>query len=84
MCPFSGATFYSSKADVLEILTSVGANLINLAGLDNLKTAVSVILIVTRSAQRRANAGVNVRVIAKQALLGSVVEVCAVVDTRYL
>lgn len=41
---------------------------------------VPIILIIRRSTQRSPDAGVDVRIILEQALLGSVVEVRAVVD----
>ncbi len=68
--------------DPLENLLddAVGADLVDLARLDNLKPAVPVVLVVARPAQRGADAGVDVGVVAQQALLGRVVEVRPVVD----
>src|SRR6187402_1761122 len=55
------------------------SNRINFSGLHNLKAAVSIVLIVTGTAQSCSNASMNVGVVGEQAFLGSMVEVCAVV-----
>lgn len=59
---------------------SLSADGVDLAGLDNLETAVSVVVVVGQSRQRRADAGVDVGVIAHKTLLCGVVEVGTVVD----
>jgi len=63
---------------------AVGADGVDLAGLDDLKAAVPVVLVVARPAQRRADPGVDVRVVPEQALLRGVVEVRPVVDAGHL
>jgi hypothetical protein len=63
---------------------AVGANRVNLARLDNLEAAVAVVLVVARPAQRRADAGVDVGVVAQQPLHGGVVKVRSVVDAGHL
>lgn len=59
---------------------AVRANLVNLASLNDLEAAVSVVLVVTGSAERRADTSVDVGVVAQQSLLSGMVEVGAVVD----
>lgn len=69
-------------ADLLD--DAVHADGVDLAGLDDLEAAVAVVLVVGQARQRRADAGVDVRVVGQQALLRRVVEVGAVVDRRLL
>jgi hypothetical protein len=61
----------------------LGPNDINFTGLDNLKPAIPIILIVARPAKRGANARVDIGVVAEEAFLRGVVEVRAVVDGGY-
>jgi hypothetical protein len=63
---------------------TVGTNLVNLAGLDNLKAAISIVLIVTWARERGADARMDVGVVGKQALLGSMIKICAVIDASLL
>lgn len=63
---------------------ALGTDLVDFAGLDDLKAAVAVVLVVAGPAQGRADAGVDVGVVGEQALLSGVVEVGAVVDGSYL
>jgi hypothetical protein len=63
---------------------TISTNLVNLAGLDDLKTTISIVLIVTWAGERSANTCVNVGIVGEQAFLSSVVEVCAVVDACLL
>lgn len=71
-----------SVANLLD--DAVHANGVNLAGLDNLKAAIPVILIVRGPAEGRADTSVNVGVVLEQTLLGGMVEIRAVVDARNL
>ena len=57
-----------------------GADLVDFARLDDLEAAVAVVFVVTESGERRADAGVDVGVVAHEAFLCGVVEVGAVVD----
>lgn len=57
------------------------ANRVNLPSFDNLKPTVAVVLIVARSRQCRANAGVDIAVIREQSLKRGMVEISAVVYT---
>jgi len=59
---------------------TISADLVNLSGFDNLKSTVAVVLVVRGTRQRRADAGVDVGVIGKEAFLGSMEEVSPVVD----
>lgn len=68
-----------SVPDLLD--DPIDANGIDLTRLHDLKAAVAVILIIRRSTQRRADAGVDVGVVLQQALLCGVVEVRSVIDT---
>lgn len=72
----------NSVANLLD--DSINANGINLSRLHNLEAAVSVVFVVGRSTQRRADAGVDVGVILQQTLLRSMVEVGAVVNASDL
>ena len=57
-----------------------GADFVDFARLDDLEAAVAVVLVVGETGQSGADAGVDVGVVAHQAFLCGVVEVCAVVD----
>lgn len=59
-------------------------NGINLPRLNNLKPAVSVILVVGGTGKSRPDARVDVCVVLQESLHGSVVEVCSVVNGRSL
>lgn len=59
---------------------AIRANLVNLASLHNLEATVSIVLVVTGSAERRADTSVDVGVVAQQTLLSGMIEVGAVVD----
>lgn len=59
---------------------SVNADGVNLTGLNDLEATVAIIVVIRGSTQRCPDAGVDVRVVLQQALLGGVVEVGAVVD----
>lgn len=59
---------------------AVGADLVNLARLDDLEATVPVVLVVAGPAERRADAGVDVGVVGQEALLRCVVKVGAVVN----
>jgi hypothetical protein len=74
------------EADPLPDLLddAISTNLVNFPGLDDLKAAVAVILIVRGSRQRRADAGVDVCVVRKKAFLRGVEEVSPVVDASLL
>lgn len=72
----------NSVANLLD--DSINANGIDLSRLHNLEAAVSVVLVIGRSTQRRADAGVDVGVILQQTLLRSMVEVGAVVNASDL
>jgi len=63
---------------------AVHSNSINLSRLDNLKATIPIILIITRSTQRRADTSMDIRIIGQQSLLRRMVEVRAVVDASYL
>lgn len=67
-----------SIPDLLD--NPIDSNCINFPCFHNFKPAISIILVIRRSAQRRADAGVDVGVIFEQALLSGMVEVGAVVD----
>lgn len=69
-------------SDLLD--DTIHADGINLSGLNNLKSTVSVVLIITGSAQGCANSRMDVCIVGKKSLLSSVIEVCTVVDTRDL
>lgn len=69
-------------ADLLD--DAIRSDRVNLARLDDLEAAVPVVLVVRGTAERRANAGVDVGVVAKETLLCSMVEVGAVVNARNL
>ena len=70
-----------STNTILDLLDdAVNTNGIDLTRLDNLKAAVSIILIITWTAQSRADTSVDVGVVGEQTFLSSVVEVCTVVD----
>jgi len=56
------------------------ANGVNLARLDDLEAAVTVILVVRGAGERGADAGVDVAVVGEETFLAGVVEVGAVVD----
>lgn len=59
---------------------AVDANRVHLTRLDNLEPAVAIVLIVGGAAEGRADAGVDVGVVAEETLLGGVIKVRAVVD----
>lgn len=63
---------------------TISTDLVNLSSLHDLEAAVAIILIVGGSRQCRANTGVDVGVIGKEALLRSMEEVRAVVDASLL
>jgi hypothetical protein len=71
-----------SLDDLLD--DTIRADLVDLTRLDDLESAVPVVLIVAGAAERRADASVDVGVVAQQALLRGVVEVGAVVDAGHL
>ena len=56
------------------------ANGVDLAGLDDLETAIAVIVVVARSGQGRADAGMNVGIVREEPLFMCVEEVGAMVD----
>jgi len=53
---------------------------IDLSRLYNLKPTISVILIVTGTTQGCSNPSVDVGIVGEKTFLGSMIEVCAVVD----
>lgn len=59
---------------------AIGSDGVDLARLNDLEAAVAIVLVVRGAAERRANAGVDVGVVAKETLHCGVVEVGAVVD----
>lgn len=61
---------------------SIGTNGIDLARFDNFEAAVTIVVVIARSAQRCSNTSVDVAVIGEQALLRGVVKVSAVVYGR--
>jgi len=63
---------------------AVGANGVDLAGLDDLEAAIAIVLVVTWPAECCADSCVDVAVVPEQAFLRRVVEVCSVVDAGYL
>ena len=66
---------------ILDLLDdSVHSDCVNFSGLNDLESTVSVILIIAWTAQRRADTSVNVGVVGEQALLCSMVKICAMVD----
>lgn len=68
----------NSVADLFD--DAINTNGINLSRLHNLEPTVSVVLVIGRSTERRADASVDVGVILQQTLLRSMVEVGAVID----
>lgn len=68
----------NSVVDLLD--DTFHTNSIDLSRLDDLKAAISIILVIAGTAQCRADTGMDVRVIGEQALLRRMVEVRAVVD----
>jgi hypothetical protein len=68
----------NASFDLLD--DTIHSNGIDLSRLYDLKSTISVVLIVTGTTQCGANACVDVGVIGEQTFLGSMVEVCAVVD----
>jgi hypothetical protein len=71
-----------SVSDLLD--DTVGPNLVNLACLNNFEAAISIVLVVTWARERCADTCVDVGVIGEQTLLGSMVEVCAVINAGLL
>jgi hypothetical protein len=66
---------------ILDFLDdSLGTNGINLSGLNNLETAVSVVLIITGTTQCCADTSVDVAMISEKSFLRCVPEVSSVVD----
>ena len=63
---------------------AVGADGIDLAGFHDLEAAVAVVLVIARPAESGADTGVDVGVVAQQALLSGMVEVRSVVDAGHL
>jgi hypothetical protein len=63
---------------------AIGADLVNLPGFHNLKSTVTIVLVVGRTRQCRADAGMDVGVVGKEAFLSSVEEVGSVVDSGLL
>ena len=63
---------------------AVGADGIDLSSLDDLEAAVAVVLVIARPAESGTDTGVDVGVVAQQALLRGMVEVRAVVDAGHL
>lgn len=61
-----------------------GANGINLTGFHDLKSTIPIVVVVGQSAQRRADAGMNVAVVSQKTLLRGVIEVSAVVNAGLL
>lgn len=59
---------------------TLGADGVDLAGLDNLEAAVAIVVVIAGSAEGGADASVDVGVVGQETLLGGVVEVGAVVD----
>jgi hypothetical protein len=59
---------------------AVGADGVDLTGLDDLEAAVAVVVVVAGPTKRGADARVDVGVVGEEALLRGVVEVGAVVD----
>lgn len=60
---------------------AVGADGVDLAGLDDLEAAVAVVVVVAGPAEGGADAGVDVGVVGEEPFLRGVVEVGAVVDS---
>lgn len=70
---------------ILDLLDyTIGTNLVNLPGLNDLEATITIILVVRWSRQRRADAGVDVGVVGEETFLGGMEEVCAVVDAGLL
>ena len=66
---------------VVDLLNnSGGANGVNLPGLYNLKSDISVVVVVRQTTQRRADTRVNVGVVLQKALHRGMVEVRSMVD----
>lgn len=63
---------------------ALGANSVDFTGLDNLKSAVAIVVVVTGSTQGSPDTGVDIGVVGEQAFHGSVVEVGTVVDAGYI
>jgi hypothetical protein len=59
---------------------SISADLVNLPRLDDLETAVAVVLVVRRAGKGGADTGVDVGVVFEEAFLRGVEEIGAVVD----
>lgn len=59
---------------------AIGTDGVDLPRLHNLKAAVAVVVVVTGTREGGADTSVDVGVVAEQTLLGSMVEVGAVVD----
>ncbi len=72
----------NALSDLLD--DTVGADCVDLTCLDDLKSAVAIVLVITRPAESGADAGVDVRVVSEQAFLRGVVEVGSMVYTCHL
>jgi len=62
---------------------AIHSNGINLSGLYDFKSTVSVVFVVTGTAQSCSDTSMNVGVVRKQSFLKSMVEVCAMVNASY-
>ena len=60
------------------------ANRVDLSSFDDLEATVTIIFVVARPRQRRADSRMDVRVISQQTFLRSMVEVCPVIDARLM
>jgi hypothetical protein len=72
----------NSVADLLDDACS--ADCINFTSLDDLEAAVTIILIIRWTGEGRADTRVDIAVVSEEAFLGSVEEVCAVIDAGLL
>ena len=61
---------------------TLSANGVDLAGFDDVETAVAIVVVVRQTGKRGTNARVNVGVVAEEAFLSGVVEVCSVCDCQ--
>lgn len=66
---------------IMDLLDdTLSTNSINLSSFGNLETAVPIVLVIRQPGERCANSGVDVGVVAKQALFRCMEKVCTVVD----
>lgn len=72
----------NSVADLLDDACS--ADGINFTSLDDLEATVTIILIIRWTGEGRADTRVDIAIVSEEAFLGSVEEVCAVIDAGLL